>query len=126
MMYASRAYKQYQQTQITSANQKTLIVMLYGGAMRFVAEARSHILKNDLAGKGVAIGKAADIINELQNSLNFDVGGEIAPQLSNLYVHMNQHLTEANFSNQTQHLDRVLDLLGSLKDAWEAVPARNH
>lgn len=123
-MYAANAYKQYQRTQITSANQKTLIVMLYGGAIKFINEAKIKLQKNDIAGKGKAIGKAMNIVNELLNSLDFQKGGEVAGKLSNLYFHVNQQLTEANFSNQIKNLDHVLNVLITLKDAWEKVPFR--
>ncbi len=123
-MYTASAYKQYQKTQITSANQKTLIIMLYGGAIKFISEAKLKLHKNDFAGKGIAIHKTMNIINELSNSLNYDKGGEVARQLGDLYSHINNKLTEANINNQIKGLDHVLNLLATLKEAWENIPAR--
>ncbi len=122
-MYARNAYKQYKQTQITSANQKTLIVLLYAGAIKFISQAKEKMQKNDLAGKGMAIIKAIDIINELTKSLNQEQGGEVARQLGDLYFHMTQQLTEANIYNKTNPLDHVVTLLTSLKEAWEKLPS---
>lgn len=123
-MYAATAYKQYQRVQITSANQKTLIIMLYAGAIRFINEAKIKLLKNDIAGKGKAINRALDIVNELLSSLNFEKGGEVAQKLSSLYFHINKHLIDANMNNQTQNLDHAISVLATLKEAWEKIPSR--
>lgn len=123
-MYAAKAYKQYQRTQITSANQKTLIIMLYAGAIKFISEAKIKLQKNDIAGKGKAINRALNIVNELLASLNFEKGGEVAKKLSSLYFHINKQLIEANMNNQTQNLDHAISVLATLKEAWEKIPSR--
>ena len=48
-------------------------------------KAMDAIDRKDVARKGELIGKLQDIILELNNSLDFKVGGEIAEELSSLY-----------------------------------------
>ena len=52
--------------------------MLYEGAIKHLKKASESCQKKDLAAKGVAVGKAHDIIIELSNSLDFSIGGDIA------------------------------------------------
>ena len=56
-------------------------------------------------------GKAFRIITELMNTLNHEVGGEIASNLHRLYTFMLHHLSEGNLRKNPQHFDEVARLL---------------
>jgi flagellar protein FliS len=60
----------YFSTHIATTDQGQLLLMLYDGALKFLAQAREKMLERDMAGKGVLISKAIDIVNELASSLN--------------------------------------------------------
>jgi flagellar protein FliS len=109
---------QYKQTSIKTASRGQILIMLYEGAIRNVRKASDCIDKKDLAGKGMAIGKAHDIISELQATLDFSVGGDIARNLENLYIFMLEQLIKANVSNTKEPLQTVEKLLRNLLDAW--------
>ena len=68
----------YLQTQVGTTGRGEIIVMLYDGALRFLAQAREKMEARDMAGKGMLISRALDIINELDSSLNMEAGGELA------------------------------------------------
>ena len=57
-----RASVAYMQTQITTTNQGELLLMLYEGAINFLAQAKAEIEKQNYAEKGMLISKAMDII----------------------------------------------------------------
>jgi flagellar protein FliS len=61
---------------------------------------------------------------ELKNALNFSQGGEIAKSLNALYLFMQRHLTVANIENDPQKVQEVVNILSSLKEAWEAIASR--
>lgn len=117
---------QYKQTAITTANRGQLLIMLYEGAIRHLKRATDCINSGDLDGKGVAIGKAHDIINELLNTLDFKVGGQVAVDLERLYSFMTDQLIKANLENQIEPIDHVRKLMEELLVGWrEAVEKVN-
>ncbi len=81
-------FNAYKQTAVTTASREQVLIMLYEGAIKYLKKAAECTQTKDLAGKGVAVGKAHDIINELSNSLDFNVGGDIAKNLERLYAFM--------------------------------------
>ena len=113
--------KQYAATQVATADRLQLVVMLYEGAISFLRQAHEKMALKDVAGKGLYLGKALDIIAELNASLNFQEGREVAANLFHLYNFMTAHLTRANINWDREAVDEVLVMLGQLKEAWEEV-----
>ena len=108
----------YKKAAVTTATPGQVLIMLYEAAIRYVKKAADCIDKKDYAGKGVAIGKVHDIINELNTSLNFEVGGEIARNLERLYNFMVEQLVQANSKNSKEHLMTVQKNLETLLEGW--------
>ena len=73
-MAINNVYKQYKETQINTANQGKLIVMLYDGAIKFINKALEHMAKKEIESTHNNIVKAQDIITELLTSLNGPIG----------------------------------------------------
>src|SRR5262245_45584108 len=83
-----------------SANPHMLVLMLFNGARAAIATADGHLRRKEIAAKGIAIGKAIEIIDGgLKASLDLNVGGELARNLSDLYGYMTQRLFHANVNN---------------------------
>ncbi len=110
---------QYKQTAILTANRGQILLMLYEAAIKNVKKATIAIEKKDLSAKGLALGKALDIVNELLNTLDFEVGGEIARNLEGLYNFMTEQLIKANMENNKEPLAAVQKLLETLLSAWK-------
>lgn len=110
------------ESNVGSGSPHSLIQMLYEGALISIARARSCMGSGDVAGKGAAMSKAVQIIEEgLKASLNVREGGELAQQLWQLYEYMCRRLLLASLRNETEGLEEVCDLLRELKDAWEQI-----
>ena len=109
---------QYKQTSIKTANRGQILIMLYEAAIKNVKKASDCLDRKDLAGKGQAIVKAHDIINELTNTLDFDVGGQIAKDLERLYLFMTDQLIKANLENKKEPLQQVQRLMETLLEGW--------
>ncbi|HCI53403.1 MAG TPA: flagellar export chaperone FliS [Gallionella sp.] len=107
---------------VTAADPHKLISMLYQGALLAIANAKNGVLRGDIPAKGKAISHAMLIIGDgLNASLNKDVGGELAHNLSSLYDYMIKRLLAANLNNDMEALDEVAVLLGGLKEAWDSI-----
>lgn len=109
---------QYKQTAIKTANRGQIVLMLYEGAIQNVKKATIAVEKKDVMTKGIAIGKAHDIINELLNTLDPEVGGKIAEDLERLYNFMIEQLMKANMESAKEPLQSVQKLLETLLEGW--------
>lgn len=108
-----------------SAAPHQLVLMLFNGARAAVAAAKGHLERNETAAKGKAISHAISIIDGgLKASLDLKVGGELAKNLSDLYVYMGQRLLYANQKNDASALNEVAQLLEELGGAWEIIAAK--
>lgn len=107
---------------VETASPHKLILMLFDGAVAAINIAKFEMISGEIAKKGASISKAIDIItNGLRASLDIEAGGELAERLSALYEYMSQRLLFANLKNSTATLDEVLELLISLRSAWEQI-----
>jgi flagellar protein FliS len=95
-----------------------LVIMLYDGALRFIGDARAAHGKGDVAARGAAIGKALNIVAELQNTLNVAEGGTIAEELDRLYTYVNTRLLDVTMKKDAAGLDDAAKVLGTLREGW--------
>jgi len=116
---------QYQQNQVNTASPEQILLMLYDGAIRFTRRAIAGIEENEPEMKASGITKAMAIIVEFSNSLNHDIGGEIAEDLDALYDFMIRELTSANLKNDVEKLRNVEKLLVDLRLTWGEAVAIN-
>src|SRR5215217_2818517 len=71
-------YQQYRATRVETAGSVDLIVMLYQGAVRFIRLGLDALEQRDLKTTHKHLVRAQEIVVELQGSLNYEAGGEIA------------------------------------------------
>jgi flagellar protein FliS len=111
--------KAYHKTSVQTASKEKILLMLYEGCIRNLRKCKQAMEAKNWAEKGMYLGKAQDIINELSNSLNFDVGGELPKQLEGLYVHIFKETTKANIENDPAKIDHCIKLLETLYEGWK-------
>jgi flagellar protein FliS len=114
----------YKQTAVTTATREQVMIMLYEGAIKYLRRASECCQNKDVAGKGAAVGKAHDIINELNNSLDFSIGGEVAKNLERLYAFMVEEITQGNLNNDPSKFDQARKLLETLLEGWKGAIAQ--
>jgi flagellar protein FliS len=117
-------YAHYKRMQVETASQGRLIIMLYDGALKNLRNAQNSIAHKDINGAHNSLIKAQDIIGELNITLNTDAG-EIAQNLRKLYLYMLKRLVEANVTKDTGKVEEVIELLSTLKEAWDAIILKN-
>lgn len=113
---------QYKKTSVETASKEQILLMLYQAAIKNCKKAMEAIDQKNLAKKGEYIGKLQDIVVELSNSLDFEVGGDVAKELNSLYDYLMFATTQANIKVDKQPLEGCLKVLNTLYDGWtEAV-----
>lgn len=115
---SNNVYQKYKQTSVQSASREKILLMLYEGAMKFTKLAIKATEEKKIADRGINIGRAFDIVMELNNTLDHKVGGEIASQLEQLYMFMMEQYTKANIQADVVPLQTNLKLLQTLYDGW--------
>lgn len=124
-MVNQRALSQYQQVNtgaaVEAASPHRLIQMLMAGCLQRIAEAKGAVVREDRAARGVAIGKAIDIVSGLQSSLNKEVGSTLPQQLDALYQYMQERLLLANVKGDSAMLDEVAELMRTVKEGWDGI-----
>ena len=111
-------YQSYRQTQVETADQATLLLMLYSGALKFLGQARTAMEDEDLEETNRLLGRVQDILCELMGSLNPDLP-DISGNLFQLYEYMHYQLVQANIKKDTALIDEVDRMLNNLLDAWQ-------
>lgn len=109
------------QAGVESATPHRLIQMLMEGVLEKLARAKGFMQRNDIRAKGQQIGWAISILEGLKASLNKAEGGEIAQNLEDLYIYMEQRLIAANRDNDPAILDEVTALMRQLKEGWDSI-----
>ncbi|MGB9577719.1 MAG: flagellar export chaperone FliS [Halothiobacillaceae bacterium] len=110
------------QSSIHNASPHRLIQMLMDGFIERVNVARIAMERGDNALRGAQISKAIAILGGLKDGLDFEKGGELASNLSELYSYMELALFEASAKNDPERLEEVKRLMLEIKGAWDAIP----
>ena len=115
MSYGLNAYKK---TSIATSSKEHILLMLYQEAIKSCKKAIEAIDNNEIGKKGEYISKLQDIVIELNNSLDFKVGKNIAEELSSLYDYIIYASTQANINIKKEPLEGCLNVLKTLYDGW--------
>ena len=121
------AYTAYQRTNVNTASQGRLVVLLYEGAVKHLTSAlnlfgnNGKIKAKDIEQFGIHIQKAQAIITELQVSLDMEKGGEIARNLMSLYVFFNEELMDASINHTKAKIEFVQKNMNELADSWRTI-----
>lgn len=112
-------YGAYKKTSVNTASKEQILLMLYQAAIKNCKKAIEAIENKQIAKKGEHIAKLQDIVIELNNSLDFTVGGKVAEDLSALYDYILFASTQANIKIEAEQLYSCLDVLNTLYDGWK-------
>jgi flagellar protein FliS len=93
--------------------------MLYEAAIKFTKLALKSMEEKKIAERGANIGRAYDIVMELNNTLDHKVGGEIASNLEQLYMFIMDKYTRANITSDPEHLRVCIKILENLYQGWQ-------
>ena len=117
------------ETNVKTASQGRLVVLLYEEAVRQLTLASSlfsedsNLPVQNIERFGKSILKSQEIITELQVSLDMEKGGEIAKNLMALYIFFNRQLTDANIKKDKAIVESILKMMSELCESWRQAAA---
>jgi flagellar secretion chaperone FliS len=113
----------YQAQSILTASPGQLVLLMFDGALRFMAQARAAFAEPEdtprrLEKINTALLRAQAILGELRSNLDFTSGGEVAVNLDRLYDYYLRRLFECNLRKSEIPLIEVEGLVRELRDGW--------
>jgi flagellar protein FliS len=128
-MSYQEAYASYHSTgldaQTSRASPVELVLLLTDGLIDELARVRAHIVAKRYEQRANSITKCIDIINGLSSSLDLDSGGEVVANLARLYEFCVNHLHAAGIKQDPAMVDEVVKIMGTIRQGWAGVQARN-
>ena len=122
-MAYSTSIDQYRKSAVSGASPIQLVIMLYDGSLRFMEAGKHAMLKKDVYVQNEHITKAERIITELLATLDLDRGGEVAENLSQIYVYTYNRLVEANIEDKPEYIDECITIMSDLRESWMQIEA---
>ncbi|QCZ94282.1 flagellar export chaperone FliS [Salinimonas iocasae] len=107
---------------ISAADPHRLTLLLFQGALDRIAYAKGAIERSDFEAKSENISKAVSILIYLRDTLDMDVGGEVAENMYALYSYMIEKVNDALLSNNIAPLEETYALLEPIRTAWVQIP----
>ena len=120
-MPQSHPFQNYQRTNVETADQRTLIVMLYDGLIRFLRKAQQKIEVNDVEGAHNYLVRSRQIVSELLSTLKPEKSGEIGHNLQRLYAYAFNRIVEANLYKDPDMIEEVIGMMSTLREGWQSV-----
>jgi flagellar secretion chaperone FliS len=113
--------RQYRELAIKGATPVGLIVLLYDMAIESLSQAVRELDRGDIEARTADLNHALSIIGELERSLNFEAGGDVAARLANFYNVARCKILEANIKSNKETIERLSGVLTSIREAWQVV-----
>ena len=108
----------YRQFSVQGSTPLGLVVMLYDGAIAALRRAAVAIEAGDISEKCMHLTRAQAIILQLEGSLNFEPGGEVAQTLKAMYVYARAQMLKANIENSAPRLRELVERFATVREAW--------
>ena len=122
MSSSMNAYRAYSAATRTIAKTRQ-VVMLYDGAIRFIKQAQIFIGEKRIEERFRFLVRASDIMVGLQNSIDFENGGEVAHTLHRFYSDMTVRILAVNMHPRDgiSLCDAILTDLTRMRDVWDDI-----
>lgn len=121
-MGAAVAYSAYRRSELDTLTPRDLLVKLFEGLERFIEQGALAMDNRAYEHAARSCMRARDILFELQSTLNFREGGEIAQRLDALYTFLTSELIEASLRQDAARLRSLLRVVRPLTEAWRGIP----
>lgn len=118
VMSYNRASQAYTESAVLSASPGQLVVMLYDGAIRFLQQSSAALQAGNKNIAREKLFRADSIINELNDTLNMEQGGEVADRLRSIYLWTKKHMIEGLSEENHEKIDQAVETLRELREAW--------
>jgi len=111
-------YTAYQSTNVQTADQKTLILMLYDGLTRFLQKSIVKMEAKEVEAAHNYLVRSREIVAELLATLRPEKAGDVGENLKRLYVYTFNRIVEANLRKDPEMVKEVIKIVATLREGW--------
>jgi flagellar protein FliS len=111
----------YRQQNARTASPLGMVVLLYDSMLISLNKAIRAIEARDIELRVRESNRALAILDQLQRTLDFENGGDVAVNLNRLYDACRQAILDASFAQIKEPLVMIVPELQLVRDAWWAV-----
>ena len=109
----------YRRTQVEAASPEQILLQLMEAAIRHAKQARAKgAAGEDALARENAL-RVLDIVNELDNTLDRQQGGEVAEELEAIYAFLQREISDANMKGEFERFADVATILYNLYQGWK-------
>lgn len=116
-MAMKNPYNTYKERSVSTASPEELTLMLYNGAIKFINKGIKAVEEKNIQDANEFIGRAQDIVHELNNSLNMEI--ELSKNMRSLYTFILEKLVNANIKKDVNELSEAKSLIMDMRNTWK-------
>lgn len=121
-MRSANHCQSYRKIATQTASSGQLVLMLFEGAIRFLECSLQGFSMDDPAESNQTVSnnviRAQAVIQELNQSLNMEAGGEFADTMRRLYDYLDSRLQQSNIRKEPAGIEEAISRLAVLRGAW--------
>ncbi|SDG16912.1 flagellar export chaperone FliS [Desulfosporosinus hippei] len=114
----------YKNQQIMTSSPEQLTLLLYNGALRFLAESIIAMEQGDTQKSHNANMRVQDIVREFMHTL--DMSYELSKTWAQLYEYIEHCLIQGNMKKDVAQLQQAKGMLLELRDTWVEAMKQTH
>jgi len=108
----------YRENAVHSATPIELVVILFDAAIEDMRRAVSAIQASDVEERANAVRHAMLILQQLQGTLDFERGGQVAKQFEQFYNLIRAKLLESQLRNSLELMGQQIQFMSKVCDCW--------
>ena len=118
MHNALEAKLTYRENAVRSATPIELVVILFDAALDDLRRAASAIHSSNVEERAAAVRHAMLILQQLQGTLDFDKGGQVARQFEQFYNLIRAKLLESQLRNSAELMQQQIQFMSEIRECW--------
>ena len=112
---------EYQRNDTLGKSQLDLVIKVYDGAINALKAAKQNYIDQEVQKGYEQLEKVKKFVTHLYTTLDFSQGGEIAEQLSKLYVFVLTQLDVIEATKDLKKIDDNIKILNNLRSGWTGI-----
>jgi flagellar protein FliS len=120
----NRPSNRYQAMELEGLSGPRLVVTVYAHLLAALRQGHRAIGEKQHEERSRSLCRARDLACELLFTLDHEAGGELAGNLAALYQFYIREITQVDLHPDTLRLDRLIEMITTLHEAWRAAAAQ--
>jgi len=120
----TRASNRYQAMEIEGLSGPRLVVLVYANLLAALRQGHRAIGLQDHEARSKSLCRARDLVAELLLTLDREAGGQLAGNLTALYLFYIREITQVDLHPDAIRLAKLIELVATLHEAWQQAAAQ--